>query len=401
MRSLDVLRFSIIALRQHRRRTLLSLLGVTIGVTAVIFLTGLAEGARRYVVNEFAALGSNILIVIPGKTETTGAFPGVGKPANDLTLDDTRSLARSLRGVRNVVPVALGNDTVSFGERRRQILIVGTSRAYMETRELSVARGSFIPEADLDRGAPVGVLGSKLARELFAESDPLGQVIRVGGSRMRVIGVLEPRGEQLGQDVDDMVYAPVATVMQIFNRTSLFRLLIELETHSDVEHVKRQTLAIIEERHEEEDITLLTQDAVLDSLGGVLQALTLALGGIGGISIAVAGIGIMNVMLVAVSERRAEVGLLKAVGAKQRQILAIFLMEAALLSSAGGLIGLVLGLASVQLVAMLYPALPAATPLWAVTGVLGLAMATGPLFGVIPAWRASRLDPVTTLSGGT
>ncbi len=399
MNPLDILRIAFLALRQHRRRTFLSLLGVTIGVTAVVFLTGLAEGARRYVVNEFSALGSDILILIPGKTETTGAFPGVGKPPNDLTLDDARSLAHSLRGIRNVVPVAVGSDSVSFQERRRQVLIIGTSHGYMETRELSVARGRFLPDEEFHRGTPVAVLGSTLARELFAERNPVGEVIRVGGGRMRVIGVLAPRGEQMGQDVDDMVYAPVATVMQLFNRTSLFRVLIELETHTEVEGVKEQTRALIEERHEEEDITLLTQDAVLDSLAGVLQALTLALGGIGGISIAVAGIGIMNVMLVAVSERRAEVGLLKAVGAKQRQILAIFLTEATLLSSAGGVIGLALGWGTVKLVVFLYPTLPAATPLWAVAGVLGLAMATGPLFGVIPAWRASRLDPVTTLSG--
>ncbi len=187
--------------------------------------------------------------------------------------------------------------------------------------------------------------------------------------------------------------------VQLFNRSSLFRILIELNAYADIERVERQTLALLTERHDEEDVTLLTQEAVLESLSDILNALTMALTGIGAISIAVAGIGIMNVMLVSVSERRAEVGLLKAVGAGRLQILALFLAEAALLSVAGGLLGLGLGWALLKALVFVYPTLPAATPVWAVAGVILLAIGTGPLFGALPAWRAAQLDPVSTLSG--
>jgi putative ABC transport system permease protein len=394
----DVLQFSAMALLQHRRRTLLSLTGVVIGVTAVIFLTGLAEGARRYVFNQFSSLGSNIIIVIPGKTETSGAMPGVGSAPNDLTLDDTRALQRELTGVRTVIPVAAGNDTISFGERRRQVVVLGTTHEFLKARDLTLSHGSFLPKAAMDRGSQVIVIGDTVSRELFLGQDPVGQVLRMGGRRMRVIGVMAKEGERMGQDIDDMVFAPVATVMQLFNRSSLFRIMVEQHAYTDQEYTKERIISVLRERHnDEEDVTLITQDAVLDSLGGILQALSLGLVGIGAISIAVAGIGIMNVMLVSVSERRSEVGLLKAMGATNRQILAIFLAEAAMLSTAGGIIGLGFGWLLLQILRAIYPVLPATTPFWAVLSVIALAVCTGPLFGVIPAWRATRLDPVLAL----
>ncbi|MBW2712278.1 MAG: ABC transporter permease [Deltaproteobacteria bacterium] len=394
----DVLQFSAMALLQHRRRTLLSLTGVAIGVTAVIFLTGLAEGARGYVLNQFSSLGSNFIVIIPGKTETSGAMPGVGSAPNDLTLDDTRALRRELTGVRTVLPVAAGNDSISFGERRRQVVVLGVTSEFLRARDLTLARGSFLPKADMDRGAPLIVIGDTVSRELFLGEDPIGQVLRMGGRRMRVIGVMAQEGERMGQDMDGMVFAPVATVMQLFNRTTLFRIMVEQHAYTDQEVTKERILSVLRERHnDEEDVTLLTEDAVLDSLTGILSTLTLGLIGIGAISIAVAGIGIMNVMLVSVSERRAEVGLLKAMGATSRQILAIFLAEAAMLSTAGGIIGLGIGWLLLQILMKIYPTLPAATPFWAVASVIGLAVCTGPIFGVIPAWRATRLDPVLAL----
>lgn len=394
----DTLEFAATALLQHRRRTLLSLTGVAIGVTAVIFLTGLAEGAHGYVMNQFSSLGSNLIIIIPGKTETSGSIPGMGSAPNDLTLDDTRALKRELRGMRTVIPVAAGNDDISFGERRRQAVVLGVTSEFLLARDLTLARGSFLPEADMERGAPIVVIGDTISRELFLGEDPIGQVLRLGGRRMRVIGVLAQEGERMGQDIDGMVFAPVSTVMQIFNRTTLFRIIIEQHAYTDQELTKERIIAVLRERHnDEEDVTLLTQDAVIDSLSDILNALTLGLAGIGGISIVVAGIGIMNVMLVSVSERRAEVGLLMAMGATHRQILSIFLAEAAMLSTAGGVIGLGFGWVLLQVLKQIYPTLPAATPFWAVASVIALAVLTGPVFGVIPAWRATRLDPVLAL----
>ncbi len=399
MRPLDVLGFATRALRGHRLRTALSLLGVAIGVAAVITLTALGEGARRYVLSQFASVGTNMVVVLPGKTETTGAMPGIGGVPNDLTLDDALAVARGVREVDKVAPMVIGTETVAYGEKRRQVALAGATHEMLEVRRLGIAHGRFLPPLAWDRGAPIAVLGSKLAQELFPASDPIGKVVRVGDWRMRVIGVLEPFGQQLGLDMDDIVFVPVATAMKMLNRPGLFRLLIQAKSHADLSRVKQAVVRLIAERHGEEDVTVITQDAVISAFNSILDALTMALAGIAAVSLAVAGVGIMNVMLVSVSERTREIGLLKALGAGRHQILAAFVAEAVLISSAGGLLGLALGFAAVALLVTIYPALPAAPPPWAVAAAFTLSVVVGAVFGVLPARRATRLDPVAALAG--
>jgi putative ABC transport system permease protein len=224
-------------------------------------------------------------------------------------------------------------------------------------------------------------------------------VVRVGDWGMRVIGILEPRGQQLGIDMDEVVVVPVATAMKMLNRSGLFRLVIQVKSYADLGAAKQAVLRLLTARHGEEDVTVITQDAVVTAFDSILRALTLALGGIAGVSLAVAGVGIMNVMLVSVSERTREVGLLKALGAGRGQILAAFLTEAVLISSAGGLLGLGLGWAAVLGLVAVYPALPASPPVWAVAAAFALSVAVGAVFGVLPARRATRLDPVAALAG--
>jgi putative ABC transport system permease protein len=399
MSFLDLLGFATRALRGHRLRTGLSLLGVAIGVAAVVTLTALGEGARRYVLGQFAAVGSNMVIVLPGKTQTSGAMPGIGGVPHDLTLDDALAVARGVREVDKLAPMVVGTETVAYGERRRQVALFGSSHEALEVRRLAMARGRFLPQLPWDRGAPVAVLGSNLAQELFRGGDPVGRVVRVGDWRMRVIGVLEPRGQQLGIDMDDVVVVPVATAMKMLNRSGLFRLVIQVRGYADLGSAKQAVLRLLNERHGEEDVTVITQDAVVSAFDSILGALTMALGGIAAVSLAVAGVGIMNVMLVTVSERTREVGLLKALGAGRGQILAAFLAEAVLISSAGGLLGLALGWAAVAGLVALYPALPASPPPWAVAAAFSLSVAVGAVFGVLPARRATRLDPVSALAG--
>jgi putative ABC transport system permease protein len=399
VRALDLVAFAVRALRGHRLRTALSLLGVAIGVAAVVTLTALGEGARRYVLGQFAAVGTNLVIVLPGKTETTGGMPGFGGVPHEITLEDALAVARGVPAVDKLAPMVVGTETVSFGERRRQVGVFGSSHEALEVRRLSVARGRFLPPMPWDRGAPVAVLGITVAQELFGDRDPVGQVVRVGDWRMRVIGVLAPRGQQLGMNIDDVVLVPVATAMKMLNRSGLFRLVIQVRTHADLDRAKADVVRLLATRHGEEDITAITQDAVVSAFSSILGALTMALGGIAAVSLAVAGVGIMNVMLVSVSERTREVGLLKALGAGRGQILAAFLAEAILISAAGGLVGLALGWAAVQLIVAVYPALPASPPVWAVLAAFSLSVVVGGVFGVLPARRATRLDPVAALGG--
>jgi putative ABC transport system permease protein len=399
MRTLDLVAFAARALRGHRVRTGMSLLGVAIGVAAVIALTALGEGARRYVVGQFSSIGTNLLVVLPGRTETTGGMPGFGGVPNDLTLADVESVVRGVPEIDKGAPVAVGTETVSHGERRRQVAILGGTHEVLELRHLTLAQGEFLPPLEWDRSSPVAVLGTRVATELFPGESPLGKIVRIGDWRMRVIGVLAPRGQQLGMDMDDVAVVPVATAMKMLNRSSLFRAILQVRSPSELDAARDKAVRILIERHGEEDVTCITQDAVLTAFNSMLRALTMALGGIAAISLAVAGVGIMNVMLVSVSERTREVGLLKALGAGRRQILAAFLAEAVLISSLGGLVGLALGWGAIRALVALYPTLPAAPPWWAVAASLLLAVAVGAVFGVLPARRATRLDPVAALSG--
>ncbi len=396
---LDFIAFAWSALSGHRLRTSLSVLGVAVGISAVVALTALGEGARQYVIQEFTSIGSNLLSILPGKTETTGAMPGLGGVPNDLTLQDLLVLRRNIPSAQYIVPVSMGTETVSHGERRRQVAVVGSTPEFLQARELQIAQGQFLPPGDLARGTPVVVIGQTVARELFPGQKVLGQVVRIGEWRMRVIGVLDEIGTQLGIKMDEVVIVPVATGMKMFNRSSLFRILVKVRSPKDLESTCDTVKAILKERHDEEDVTCITQKAVISTFSSILQTLTLVLVALGAISLTVAGIGVMNVMLVTVSERTEEIGLLRALGATRENILVVFLVEAMMLSAIGGVAGLLVGLGGIHFLTWMYPAIPAVAPVWAIVTALGLAMILGGIFGVVPARRAARLDPILALQG--
>jgi putative ABC transport system permease protein len=395
---LDLLLFSWTALFGHRLRSVLSMLGVTIGVTSVVLLTALGEGARIYVTGELATLGSNLIIVLPGKIETTGT-PIMGSAPNDLTLEDAAGLKTRIPRVRRIAPLILGQALIQFGSLSRNTNIIGTTNEFKTLRRLNVSRGSFLPPGEMDRGSPVCVIGTLIQKELFRGKNPLGEILHVGDFRFRVIGVLQPKGQTMGFNVDEVVLIPVAPAMKVFNQTSLFRIMVEANSYADLQPVKEEITRILTERHsDEEDFTLITQDSVLSSFNQIFTALTLALAGIAAISLTVAGIGIMNVMLVSVSERTSEIGLMKAIGVKPAQVVLAFLTEAALLSTSGGILGLISANLLVRLSRRLFPALPAEVPNWAVIAAIGIAIIVGIGFGVWPARRAAQLDPIQALA---
>jgi putative ABC transport system permease protein len=395
---LELIRFAFGALRGHRLRTVLSVAGVAVGIAAVVALTALGEGARRYVVQEFTSLGSNLLIIMPGKVETTGAMP-FGGVAHDLTIEDAQAIAQRVPGVVRTAPLAAATETVQAGDRGRSLPILGTTAEYSQVRQVTVAAGRFLPGGEAHQSGAELVLGSKAARELFGAANPLGKVVRVGPYRFRVVGVLAPKGRSLGFDFDDLAFVPVRTAMRIFDRSSLFRVLVEMRSTDGLAQAKEDVLRLLRERHRADDVTIITQGAVLSAFSAILAVLTAALVAIASVSLTVAGIGIMNVMLISVTERRAEIGLLKALGARNRQVLGAFLTEAVVLSSLGGLVGLGVGALVVRLFVGIYPAFPATPPAWAIGLSIAVSVLVGGLFGVWPARRATRLDPVTALTG--
>ncbi|HKQ61682.1 MAG TPA: ABC transporter permease, partial [Candidatus Polarisedimenticolaceae bacterium] len=265
-------------------------------------------------------------------------------------------------------------------------------------RHLELGSGRFLPAASAQAERPVAVIGAKARDELFAGTPPLGRWIRIGDRRFRVIGVLASEGRSLGLDLDEIVVIPVASALALFNSSSLFRIMVEADSREAIPAAEQAIKEILRRRHEgEEDVTVIRQDAVLGTFDRILGTLTLAVGGIAAISLLVAGVLVMNVMLVSVTERTAEIGLLKALGAPPRQILGLFLAEAGLLSLAGGLAGLVVGEAGAWGIGRLYPSLPVEPPPWAIGAGLGTALVCGVACGLLPARRAARLDPVTAL----
>ena len=400
MQTRDIARFAWRALEGARTRSLLMVFATSIGVAAVVVLTSLGEGARRYVRNEFEALGTNLIIILPGRAETMGGTAALasGRTARDLTIEDAMALQR-IRGIEHVSPLNLVEGEVSARGRRRDVPVAGASSGIAPMWNVAVAAGRFLPQQDPRNAMPVCVLGSKVSRELFGTESPLGRYIRLGDRRFRVIGVLAPKGEFVGINMDDIVIIPVASAQVVFNLTSLLRISIMTRSREDVPFVKDEIKRVLAERHGgEEDVTVLTEDAVSSAFDRILVALTFALGGIAAISMGVAGILIMNVMLIAVAQRTNEIGLLKALGASPRQIRLLFFAEAALLSAVGAVLGLIIGQAGSFVIRTVYPAVPAFAPAWAVLGGLLLAVATGVAFSVLPARRAAALDPAQALA---
>ena len=399
MRARDAIAFALASLAFSRVRTLLMLLAMSIGVAAVVVLTAIGNGARHYVVDQFSSLGTNLVIVVPGRAETAGgaATTLVGETPRDLTLDDARSLLRG-DALRRMAPFNLGEIAVSYRGRERQAPLLGSTAALLPIHHLEMARGSFLPEEDMEIARPVCVLGATISRELFGWQNPLGEMVRLGGFRCRVIGVLASQGRSLGHDTEELVVVPVAFAQMLLNTEGLFRILVEAREPESIPRLKDFILDTIARRHYgEEDITIVTQDSVLATFERILGALTLSVAGIAAISLIVAGILIMNVMLMAVAQCTGEIGLCKAIGASRRQIMVLLVTEALLLSAVGGLLGLAIGLAGSRLARSLYPELSAGPPSWAMVAALGTALATGLIFSLLPARRAARLDPIQAL----
>ncbi|MDH5258164.1 MAG: ABC transporter permease [Gammaproteobacteria bacterium] len=401
MNLIDGLQFTWRTLSYARLRTALMLLAMAVGVASVIVLTALGEGARNYVSDQFSSMGTNLLIVIPGRTETTGGSPStfVGETTRELTLDDAVALRRSTL-IKNIAPLVVGAAPVSYKGLEREVPVFGSTAALADIQDLQVAQGRFLPSNTLSQAVSVCVIGLTVKKELFGNASALGKWLRIGDRRFRVIGVMQSKGRSIGMDMDDMVIVPVKSAQVIFNTSSVFRIFVSTRSPDDIEQAKRRIIEIIKQRHQgEEDITVITQDALLTTFNDIFKTLTLAVTGIAAISLFVAGILVMNVMLISVSQRTSEIGLFKALGAPPQQIRNLFLGEAVLLSLLGAVVGVFLGYAGSSGLTQAFPDVNFSAPWWASFAAISVAILSGIIFGVSPANRAAKLDPVQALSG--
>jgi putative ABC transport system permease protein len=396
---IETFRVSREAILSNKVRSGLTMLGVIIGVMAVILLVSIGEGARVYITRELTGLGTNLLIIQPGKTSASGGFhPPSAGTVRKLTYDDTLALRRRAWLLTDAVPIVLGSGRMKYTNLGRDVMVIGVTPEFQRVRNLFVDLGFFISQGDVDSRARVVVLGAKVKEELFGDRNALGKIVMLSDVRYRVVGVMRKKGTSLGMDVDDVTYVPVTSGQELFDSDALFEIIASTPRAEDTDRAIAQIKDLLIRRHaHKEDFTIQTQGAMLDTMNTILGVLTAVLGGIAGISLLVGGIGIMNIMLVSVRERTREIGVRKALGARNRDIMAQFMIEAMTLSGVGGVIGILIGVGLALLIPVFIDVLPTSVSAWSIIMAFTFSAAVGVFFGVYPARKAALQDPIQAL----
>jgi putative ABC transport system permease protein len=396
LRLRDALAFAFRAVSSQRQRSGLTILGIAVGIATVVLLTSMGRGVRVFVKGEFTQFGTNIIGIHPGKTETLGMTGGTISSVRQLTVEDAEALAR-LPAIDGVMPSIQGNAEVKAGEKHRRAFVFGVGPDIPRVWNMQVALGRFLPPDTLKSPRAYAVLGARMQRELFGTASPLGARIKVGDETLRVVGVMKPKGQMLGYDLDDTLFMPVAMAKQLFDREGLMEIDVVYKAgYADAwvaEAVKRVLLA----RHGREDFTIITQDKMLEVLDSILAILTAGVAALGGISLVVGAVGITTIMTIAIAERTGEIGLLRALGTPHADLVALFLLEATALGAVGGVLGLGAALACVALLRAFVPDFPLEVAWGYAAAALVLAVGIGLAAGAAPAARVARLDPVEAL----
>ncbi len=406
---LEVLRLSFVALSANKLRTFLTMLGISIGIAAVIALLAIGTGVQEYVNQQFASAGTNLIGIVPGRVQRGGPPSGFGQQAT-LTLGDYFAVVNSVPGIANHAADFTSAGNIVFGSRTSQVQVSGVTPSFSEVRNWSASKGRFINETDMSARARVIALGTTVVKDLFPDEDPIGQIVRVNNVPFQVIGVMESKGSSFLGDQDAVAYIPLSTAQErLFQALAqsksgervISTIYLQAESDNDRPFIESAARNILRERHrlrpdDPDDFSIISQQELLDTFGAVTGVLTIFLGAIAAISLLVGGIGIMNIMLVSVTERTREIGLRKAIGAKRGAILSQFLFEAVVLSLAGGVLGILIGVGSAVGISNAVDFRPIVQPS-AIVLAVGFSIAVGLFFGIYPARRASQLNPIDAL----
>jgi putative ABC transport system permease protein len=399
---LESFRIALTAIWAHKMRSALTTLGIIIGVAAVVAVVSLVQGFFRVIEQQFEGLETNTIVISPFRPEGR-AGEELGRIR--LTPEDGEAIKERIETVDEVVPTTVRSALVRHGEEADRIAVVGTTAPFQDVRGFYVERGRFMTPLDDRRRARVCAVGQEVVRKLKYKGDPIGQMLRVEGVDFRIVGVMEERGELLTQSLDDFVIIPISTAVTLYGKylEDQVQLMVRATSPSVVERTSDQVTYVLRQRHklrpdQPDDFQIVSQEQIMDVFGTIVGYTTAILGGIVSISLIVGGIGIMNILLVSVTERTREIGLRMAVGARRRMILIQFMIESVSISLVGGILGIIVGAATGYIVAQIIPNWPGAfIPFWALALAFGFASLVGAIFGIYPAYRASRLDPIESL----